>query len=67
MIDNFSISGPYWECNRKVKELVKMGGWPDVRGRSQIVVGYPYGPGGVEAIRTIGNETVIIFKEPYDC
>ncbi|HJX23486.1 MAG TPA: LLM class flavin-dependent oxidoreductase [Candidatus Bathyarchaeia archaeon] len=67
MIDDFSISGPYWECNKKVKELVKMGGWPDVRGRSQIVVGYPYGPSGAEAIKTIGNETVIIFKEPYDC
>ena len=67
MLDHFSISGPYWECNKKVKELIKLGGWPDVRGRVQIVVGYPYGPSEVEAIKTIGDETVKIFRLPYDC
>jgi alkanesulfonate monooxygenase SsuD/methylene tetrahydromethanopterin reductase-like flavin-dependent oxidoreductase (luciferase family) len=67
MVNHFSICGPYWECNKKAKELIKLGGWPDVRGRVQIVVGYPYGPSEVEAIKTIGDETVKIFRLPYDC
>ncbi|MEM3506583.1 MAG: LLM class flavin-dependent oxidoreductase [Candidatus Bathyarchaeia archaeon] len=67
VIEKLSFTGTIWDCNKKVKEYVKASGWPEVRGKLQLVIGEPFGPNPLEAIDLIGKETVQIFRMPYDC
>jgi 5,10-methylenetetrahydromethanopterin reductase len=67
VVEKLSFTGTIWDCNKKVKDYVKASGWPEVRGKLQLVIGEPFGPNPLEAIDFIGKETVQIFRMPYDC